>query len=119
MNTELKTQLKQSAKAIAEAVEKWQRVKEIAEDIAAWCNHDIRRFRIEINNAVGTKIINFFVTGADRYLIFGESAGNMPLKEVFNQFLESDEALVNMIRKLAEAVTELAKEQIEQLEDQL
>jgi Tfp pilus assembly protein PilW len=95
---------------------KWERVQGIAKDIIAWCDRDARRFKVEINAAVGTKIINGYISGVGRYLWFGESTAEMPLKEIYKQFFENTEAVVNMVRALAEAVAELAEKQIEELQ---
>jgi ABC-type cobalamin transport system ATPase subunit len=119
MQEELKTELGNAAKTITEAMEKWRRVKEIAEDIARWCDHDIGGFRIEVDLAVGAKIIRAWVAGAERYLMFDESINDLTVKEVLKRFLEDNRASVSMVKKLAEAIIEIANKQMECLEEQI
>jgi hypothetical protein len=118
MDAELRNQLKQSAEAIAKAMAKWQKVKDIAEDILAWCERDTRRFKIRVEVAAGVRIIRGCISGIHCYFWFGESVADAPLKEIYRQFFESVEAVANMIKSLAEAVAELAEKQIEELEEQ-
>jgi hypothetical protein len=41
----------------------------------------------------------------------------IPLRQLYERFLEDDEALVNMVKKLAEAVKKAAEERIEELKE--
>jgi hypothetical protein len=119
MENETKTKLKQSAQAIAEAMAKWERVREIAKDIIAWTIRDARRFTIEIGSAVGTKVIYGHVSGTAKYATYGEELNDTPLRQVYERFFEDYNALVNMVSKLADAVLEVAEQNIEELKEQL
>jgi len=118
METEQKNQLKQSAQAIAEAMAKWERVREIAKDIIAYVTRDARRFTIEISSAVGTKVIYGHVSGAARYATYGEELNDTPLRQILERFFDDNRALVNIIEELAEAVREIAEQNIKELEEQ-
>jgi hypothetical protein len=119
MNTEQKTQLKESMERIVKAMERWEKAREIAKDIIAWTMKDARRFVVEIASSVGTKIIYGFVTGTERYISYGEELNDTPLRQIYERFFEDSNALVNMISKLADAVVEVAEQNIEELEEQL
>jgi hypothetical protein len=119
MNPELKNQIGQSLEVIKEKLKQWKIVYNIAQDIIAYINRDVRRFRIEIDLAVGMRFIRTWIVGTDRYVYYGESASELSLKQIYERFLEDDEALVNMVKKLAEAVAEIADEKIEEFEEQL
>jgi len=119
MEQELKNQMVKSLETIKTSMARWEHVKDIAEDILAYINRDIRRFKIEVDIAVGTKVIRAWITGAERYIHYGESVNEIPLRQLYERFLEDDEALVNMVKKLAEAVAEIADEKVKELEEQL
>ena len=119
MNPELKNQIGQSLEVVKEKLKQWKIVYNIAQDIIAYINRDVRRFKIEVDIAVGTKVIRAWITGAERYIHYGESVNEMTLRQIYERFLEDDEALVNMVKKLAEAVTEIADEKVKELEEQL
>jgi len=117
MDSELKVQLTNSVNTIRQTMEKWEHIKSIAEDIIAYVQHDARRFIVEIGASVGTKIVYGFITGADRYVSYGEELNETPLRQIYERFFDDERALVNMIRKLAEAVLEAAEERIEELKE--
>jgi hypothetical protein len=119
MENETKTKLKQSAQAIAEAMAKWERVREIAKDVIAWTTRDARRFVVQPAASVGTKIVYGFVTGTERYISYGEELNDTPLRQIYERFFEDSNALVNMISKLADAVIEVAEQNIEELKERL
>jgi len=119
MDTEQKTQLKQTMETIAEAMAKWERVREIAKDIIAWTTKDARRFVVEVASSVGTKIVYGFITGRERYVSYGEKLNETPLRQIYERFFEDSNALINMVRKLAEAAAEIAEQNIEELKEQL
>jgi len=119
MNTELKNQIGQNLEMIKKTLKNWERVYNIAQDIIAYVHKDIRRFKIETDIAVGTKIIRMYIAGTERYIYYGESVNEMTLRQLYERFFEDDEVLVNMIKKLAEAVAEVAEEKVEELKEQL
>jgi hypothetical protein len=119
MEQELKTQMGQSLEMVKEMLKKWEKVHEIAQDIIAYVNKDLRKFRIEIDIAVGMRIIRGYIRGTERYIHYGESLNEMTLRQIYERFFEDDEALVNMIKKLAEAIAEVAEEKAKELEEQL
>ena len=118
MEQENKNKLVQSLETIKIFMAKWERVKNIAEDILAFINRDVRRFKIEIDLAAGLRLIRIWIAGTDRYVYYGESVSELSLKQIYERFFEDDEALVNMVRKLAEAVAEIAEEKVEELKEQ-
>ena len=119
MNTELKNQMVKSLETIKASMARWEHVKNIAEDILAYINRDVRRFRLEIDLAVGMRFIRIWVTGTERYVYYGESASELSLKQIYERFFEDNEALVNMVRHLATAIAEVAEAQIKELEEQV
>jgi len=119
METELKNQIAQSLETIKTLMARWERVREVAEDILAYVNKDTRRFRIEVGSAVGLRLIYIYVAGAERYAIYGESAGDMTIRQVFEQFYKDEKALINMVSELAKAIKEVAEDKIEELEEQI
>jgi len=119
MNPELKNQISQSLEMVKEKLKQWEKVYNIAQDIIAYVNKDLRKFRIETDIAVGMRIIRAYVSGTTRYIHYGESLNDMTLKQIYERFFEDDEALVNMVKKLAEAVAEVAEEKVKELKEQL
>jgi hypothetical protein len=119
MEQENKNKLVQSLETIKASMARWEHVKNIAEDILAFINRDVRRFRIEIDLAVGMRFIRIWLTGTEQYDYYGESASELSLKQIYERFFEDNEALVSMIRKLAETVAEVAEEKVEELKEQL
>jgi hypothetical protein len=118
MENETKPKLKQAVQTIAEAMAKWERVREIAKDVIAWATRDARRFVVEVASSVGTKIVYGFITGRERYVSYGEELNEMTLRQILERFFEDYNALVNMVRKLAEAAAEVAEQNIEELKEQ-
>jgi len=116
MNTEQKTQLVESLEKLKLHLQKWEKVREIAKDIIAWTTRDARRFSIEVASSVGTKIVYGFVAGTERYISYGEELNETPLRQIYERFFEDQNALINMIKKLADVVTEVAEQRIEELE---
>ena len=119
MENETKLKLKQALQTIAEAMAKWESVREIAKDIIAWATRDARRFTIEIGSAVGTKVIYGHVSGVAKYATYGEALSEMTLRQILEHFFDDNGALVKMVEELAEAVKEVAEQNIEELEEQL
>jgi len=119
MNTEQKTQLTESLEKLKVHLQKWEKVREIAKDIIAWTTRDARRFSIEVASSVGTRIIYGFIVGTERYISYGEELNDTPLRQIYERFFEDQNAVINMIRKLAEAVAEVAEEKVEELKEQL
>jgi len=119
MENETKPKLKQAAQTIAEAMAKWERVREIAKDIIAYVTRDARRFAVQPAASVGTKIIYGFVVGTERYISYGEELNETPFRQIYERFFEDSNALVNMVSKLADAVAEVAEQNIEELKEQL
>jgi hypothetical protein len=119
MEQENKDKLIPSLETIKILSTNWTRVKDIAEDIIAYVNKDLRRFKIEVDIAVGTKIIRAWIAGTHRYAGYGESVNEITLKQLYERFFSDNEALVYMIRRLAEAIAEIADEKIKKLEEQL
>ena len=117
MEQELKNQMVKSLETIKASMARWEHVKDIAEDILAYINRDIRRFKIEVDIAVGMRFIRTWIVGTERYIHYGESVNEMTLRQIYERFLEDDEALVNMVKKLAEAVKKAAEERIEELKE--
>jgi len=118
MEQELKNQMVKSLETIKASMARWEHVKDIAEDILAYINRDIRRFKIEVDLAVGTKVLRAWITGTHQYIYYGESVNETTLRQLYERFFEDNEALVNMVRRLAEAVAEIADEKIKELEEQ-
>jgi len=118
METEEKNQLKQSAQAIAEAMAKWERVRDIAEDIVGFIERDARRFKIGVEVAVGTRVIYAYLAGAEQYIMYGEGINEKTLRQILEEFFNDSKALVNMVRALAEAIDEIANQNIKELEKQ-
>jgi len=116
MNMEQKTQLMESLEKLKVHLQKWEKVREIAKDIIAWTTRDARRFTVEVASSVGTKIVYGFVAGTERYISYGEELNETPLRQIYERFFEDQNALINMIRKLADAVAEVAEQRIEELE---
>ena len=119
LNTDQKTQLAESLEKLKAHLQRWEKVRSIAQDIIAWTVRDARRFSIEIASAVGTKIVYGYIRGTERYIYYGEELNDTPLRQVYERFFEDFEALINMIKKLANAVAEVAEAQIKELEKQL
>ena len=119
MNTEQKTQLAESLEKLKLHLQKWEKVREIAKDIIAWTTRDARRFTVEVASSVGTRIVYGFVAGTERYISYGEELNETPLRQIYERFFEDQNALINMIRKLADAVAEIADEKVKELEKQL
>ena len=106
----------------AEAVARWEGVREIAEDIIAWATRDTRRFSITPSVATGSRIIYFNVTGAKTskiYAVYGESMSEKLLKQIFEDFFNDQQVLIRMIKTLGETVKEIADKNIEELENQI
>jgi len=119
METELKNQIAQSLETIKTLMARWERVREIAADIIAYTQKNARRFRVEISSAVGTKVIYAYVSGVEKYIIYGEEVNDMPLRQLLENFFNDDKALSRMIQVLAEAVKEVAEQNIKELEEQI
>jgi len=119
MNPELKNQIGQSLEVVKEKLKQWQEIYNTALDIIAYVNKDLRRFKIEVDIAVGTKVLRAWITGTKRYIHYGESVNEVPLRQLYERFFSDDEALVNMIEKLAEAIAKLAEEKVKELEDRI
>jgi len=120
MENQSKEQIKQAINEIKEAQLKgWNEVRNIAEDILAYVNKDTRHFKIAIGSAVGLRIIYAYVMGTQSYAVYGEEVGEMTIKQVFEQFYKDERALVNMVKALAEAVKEVAEQNIKELEEQI
>ncbi|ADJ54225.1 hypothetical protein HAV1_gp02 [Hyperthermophilic Archaeal Virus 1] len=119
MNTEQKKQMAESLEKITEmanmiaSASQWEKVKEVAKDIIAWTRRDARRFSVEVDLAVGTRMVRVYMKGAERYIAYGEKVNDMSLRQLFEHFFEDSGALVNMIEKLAEAIIEVANTEIE------
>jgi len=119
MEQENKNKLAQSLETIKASMARWEHVKNIAEDILAFINRDIRRFSIKVDLAVGTKVLRAWITGTHQYIYYGESVNETTLRQLYERFFEDNEALVNMVRRLAEAVAEIAEEKVEELKEQV
>ena len=119
MNTEQKNQLKQTMETIVKAMERWEKAREIAKDIIAYVDNDPRRFKIEVDIAVGLRILRIKLVGTEMYVYYGESSSEMSIKQIYERFFSDNNALVNMISKLADAVLEVAEQNIKELEKQL
>jgi len=117
LNTDQKTQLGKAMEQLKQHLQKWEKVRSIAQDIIAWTIKDARRFKIEIASSVGTKIIYGYITGTERYIYYGEELNDTPLRQIYERFFEDQEALINMIRKLADAVAEVAEDRIKELKE--
>jgi len=119
MNTEQKNRMAESLEKITEMANmiasagQWEKVKEVARDIIAWTRRDARRFSVEVDLAVGTRMVRIYMKGAERYRAYGEQANDMSLRQLFEHFFEDNGALVSMVEKLAEAIIEVAKTEIE------
>ena len=117
MNPEQKTQLGKTMEQLKQHLQKWEKVRHIAQDIIAWTVKDARRFSIEVASSVGTKIVYGYVRGAERYIYYGEELNDTPLRQIYERFFEDHEALINMIKRLAEAVKEVSESEIERLKE--
>ena len=117
MNTEQKTQLGKTMEQLKQHLQKWERVRSIAQDIIAWTVKDARRFSVEVASSVGTKIVYGYIRGTERYIYYGEELNDTPLRQVYERFFEDHEALINMIKKLADAVAEVAEDRIKELKE--
>ena len=119
MNPELKNQISQSLEMVKEKLKQWQEIYNTALDIIAYVNKDLRRFKIEVDLAAGLRLIRIWIVGAHRYAGYGESVNEMTLRQLYERFFSDNEALVYMIRQLAEAIAEVAEEKVEELKEQL
>jgi hypothetical protein len=119
MEQENKNQIAQSLSLVKEQIKRWEKVYNIAQDIIAYAQQDARRFRLEIGNAVYSHIIYGYVSGTERYITYENQLNEMSLRQILEKFFNDDRALVNMVRKLAEAIAEVAEAQIKELEEQL
>jgi hypothetical protein len=117
LNTDQKTQLGKTMEQLKQHLQKWEKVRHIAQDIIAWTVKDARRFKIEIGSSVGTKVIYGYITGVERYIYYGEELNDTPLRQIYERFFEDPEALINMIKRLAEAVKEVSESEIERLKE--
>jgi 5-bromo-4-chloroindolyl phosphate hydrolysis protein len=119
MEQENKNQIAQSLSLVKEQIKRWEKVYNIAQDIIAYAQQDARRFRLEVGNAVYTRIIYGYVSGTERYITYESDLNELSLSQVLEKFFSDDRALVNMVRRLAEAVAEIAEEKVEELKEQL
>jgi len=117
LNTDQKTQLAESLEKLKMHLQRWEKVRHIAQDIIGWTTRDARRFSIEVASSVGTKIVYGYIRGAERYIYYGEELNDTPLRQIYERFFEDPEALINMIKKLAEAVKEVSESEIERLKE--
>ena len=117
LNTDQKTQLVESLERLKAHLQRWEKVRHIAQDIISWTTQDARRFSIEIASSVGARIVYGYVRGVARYAVYGEELNDMSLRQVLERFFEDSQALVNMVRELAEAVKEVAEERIKELKE--
>jgi hypothetical protein len=117
MEQENKNQLAQSLESIKEQIKQWEKVYNIAQDIIAYAQQDARRFRVEVGNAVYTRIIYGYVSGTERYITYESDLNEMSLSQVFEKFFRDDRALVNMVRHLATAIAEVAENRIKELKE--
>jgi hypothetical protein len=117
LNTDQKTQLAESLEKLKMHLQRWEKVRHIAQDIIGWTTRDARRFSIEVASSVGTKIVYGYIRGAERYIYYGEELNDTPLRQIYERFFEDHEALINMIKKLAEAVKEVSESEIERLKE--
>ena len=117
MNTEQKTQLGKTMEQLKQHLQKWEKVRHIAQDIIAWTVKDARRFHVEIASSVGAKIVYGYIRGTARYAVYGEELNDTPLRQIYERFFEDGQALVNMVRELAEAVKEVAENRIKELKE--
>ena len=116
MEQENKNQIAQSLESIKEQIKQWERVYNIALDIIAYTQQDARRFKLEVGNAVYTHIVYGYVSGTERYITYESQLNEMSLRQVLEKFFSDDRALANMIKKFAEAIAEVAKDKIQELE---
>ena len=119
MEQENKNQIAQSLSLVKEQIKRWEKVYNIAQDIIAYAEQDARRFRLEVGNAVYTRIIYGYVSGTERYITYERELNEMSLQQVLEKFFSDDRALVNMVRHLATAIAEVAETQIKELEKQV
>jgi hypothetical protein len=119
METEQKTQMVESLESIKALMAKWERVKEIAEDVAAYIQKNARRFRVEISSAVGTKVIYGYMSGTEKYAVYGEELNDMTFRQILERFFNDDKVLPRMVQVLAEAIKEVAEQNIKELEEQI
>jgi len=119
LNTDQKTQLAESLEKLKAHLQRWEKVRSIAQDIIAYVNKDLRRFKIEVDLAAGLRLIRIWIVGAHRYAGYGESVNEMTLRQLYERFFSDNEALVYMIRQLAETIAEVAEEKVEELKEQL
>jgi hypothetical protein len=117
LNTDQKTQLAESLEKLKMHLQRWEKVRHIAQDIIAWTVKDARRFNIEVASSVGARIVYGYVRGVARYAVYGEELNDMSLRQVLERFFEDSQALVNMVKELAEAVKEVAEERIKELKE--
>ena len=117
LNTDQKTQLAESLEKLKMHLQRWEKVRHIAQDIIGWTTRDARRFSIEVASSVGTKIVYGYIRGAERYIYYGEELNDTPLRQIYERFFEDHEALINMIKRLAEAVKEVSESEIERLKE--
>jgi len=117
LNTDQKTQLAESLEKLKMHLQRWEKVRHIAQDIIGWTTRDARRFSIEVASSVGTKIVYGYIRGAERYIYYGEELNDTPLRQIYERFFEDPEALINMIKRLAEAVKEVSESEIERLKE--
>ena len=82
MEQENKNKLAQSLETIKILMTKWERVKNIAEDIIAFSQQDATRFRLEIGNAVRSHIIYGYVSGTERYITYESQLNEMSLRQI-------------------------------------
>jgi len=119
METEQKNQMVESLEAIKASMAKWERVREIADDIIAYAQKNAKRFRVEISSSVGTKVIYAYMSGVERYAIYGQELNDMSLRQVLENFFSDNKVLLRMVQVLAEAVVEVANQNIKELEEQI
>ena len=82
MEQENKNQIAQSLSLVKEQIKRWEKVYNITQDILAFINRDVRRFRIEIDLAVGMRFIRIWLTGTERYVYYGESASELSQADI-------------------------------------
>ena len=117
LNTDQKNQLAESLEKLKAHLQKWERVRSIAQDIIAWTVKDARRFHVEIASSVGAKIVYGYIRGTARYAVYGEELNDMTLRQVLERFFEDSQALVNMVKELAETVKGVSESEIERLKE--
>ena len=117
MESQTKQEFAEAVKEIKEArLEGWNEVRDVAEDILTYLDRGYPRFRIVAYGA--DNVLTYVqIMGVGIYATYVID-GTTTIKELFERFFTDNEVLAKMVRHLALAIRNVAKNNLGETENQ-